>query len=284
MADIHSGPVVLSEILVLLEYPNHDGTKVYLAMTDSDAGDVAFGVHTFRHVNGLSVVFGESNGTTTSPPSEVRIPTAALAAFLPTYAGATFESTPLPALRATVWKTTRSTSGEVKRTIEARGEVSEILKNPSGQLGMSQFSVASLKNDARGSVSFTADIQCDLEWGGPVCGIDLKSKVATGTMTAATRGVVTITGLPAAQHQLYWHRGFVERNGVRIFVQEWKSAQPTRFVLVQRPPSEWVGKTVRVAPGCDRLPTTCKLWNNENRFLGLGIAMPPYNPILESAG
>jgi hypothetical protein len=102
----------------------------------------------------------------------------------------------------------------------------------------------------------------------------------TGTLTAINGHQVTITGLTSPR-DLYWNRGHVEIDGLRILIREWTNAATTTFELVKSPPADWLNASVTVTPGCDKTVETCRLWANEEHFAGPGYAMPPYHPVLE---
>lgn len=59
------------------------------------------------------------------------------------------------------------------------------------------------------------------------------------------------------------------------------------IILPSEPPQKWidVAETIGAMPvlwyGCKKSYEACQAWSNESRFMGAGIQLPAYNPILE---
>jgi len=101
----------------------------------------------------------------------------------------------------------------------------------------------------------------------------------TGTVTVIAGTTVTITGLSTTPPRL-WHRGYIERNDLRIGIREWISG--TSFLLTRKPPDAWLNQTVTAVQGCDKTIETCRtIWNNESNFGGAGYAMASRDPRFE---
>lgn len=100
----------------------------------------------------------------------------------------------------------------------------------------------------------------------------------TGTMTEIDGLAVTITGLTAPR-QRYFDQGWVELDGLRIGIRDYDSGDT--FSLRRQPPSDWQGSIVTVAPGCDQRVETCRLWDNEDHFGGIGKKMQARNPMVD---
>lgn len=133
--------------------------------------------------------------------------------------------------------------------------------------------------------------QCAWVFTGTGCELSAVGLSQTGTMTSISRLTATITGLtqPAffvgGTTEGYWHRGYVERDGLRIGIRDWRSGNPTTFHLVKPAPSSWSGQSVTAFPGCDKTIKTCReRWDNEEHFGGFGIEMPAYKPLFENPG
>jgi hypothetical protein len=84
----------------------------------------------------------------------------------------------------------------------------------------------------------------------------------------------------------YWHRGFLEKGGLRIYVREYDgSVDDTKFRLAAVPPDSWIGNSqdIKFVAGCDKTIETCRSrFSQEANFSGIGYAMQPYNPNWES--
>lgn len=103
----------------------------------------------------------------------------------------------------------------------------------------------------------------------------------------------TLVGTPDFQLQLYiraqppgyWLRSFVEKDGLRITIQQWTSGSGI-FVLSRIPPVSWTvpGTRLELVPDCPKTLDQCRIRGNEANFGGLGIGIPAYNPTLEIGG
>jgi len=167
------------------------------------------------------------------------------------------------------------------------GRVTSATRNPGGRQDILKLQAITAKSEAMRACGIIASNGCEWTFGDPkTCTVDLVPLRETGTITAIDRNFVTITGL-AAHADRYWHKGYIEADGVRIKVREWISG--TAFILSKLVPKDWeetvLGngfKTIVVTPGCDKRPETCKnTWNNEPNNMTIGIAIPAYNPFFE---
>lgn len=78
----------------------------------------------------------------------------------------------------------------------------------------------------------------------------------------------------------WWVRSYLEKDGVRVTIQQWKQ-NSALFVLNRIPPESWDGARLTLVPDCTRTPTACSARQNSDNFGGLGIGIPAYNPTLE---
>ena len=168
-----------------------------------------------------------------------------------------------------------------------RGRLVKANRNAQQNVEVVKLDFASVKSRFAVPLGIPANPQCAWTFGGRGCDIDLVPLKQSGVLTfVGGSRQVTITGLvpPAgAQNLKYFHRGFVEFEGLRIGIRDWdRDVAPTLFHLNTAPPGFWQTKIVVVTPGCDKTLTTCRdRWNNEERFAGIGYAIPPYNPLYE---
>lgn len=86
-----------------------------------------------------------------------------------------------------------------------------------------------------------------------------------------------------AQPPGWWLRSFLEKDGLRITIQQWKTGTGL-FVLNRIPPESWANTRVELVPDCPKTLEQCQLRGNESNFGGLGIGIPAYNPTLEIRG
>lgn len=164
------------------------------------------------------------------------------------------------------------------------GTVLDTVKNYQGQRESILIRCLGEKPQLNVALGFQCNHQCSHRFGDDSCGVDKEAVKETGTIDAIDGKTVTITGLstrPVLDGR-YWHRGFVRLNGLEIGIREWDPAVPTVFYMVRQVPSSWASASVEVVPGCDLTRQTCEdRWSNEDNFLGIGFAIPPYDPSSE---
>lgn len=167
-----------------------------------------------------------------------------------------------------------------------RGWLSKAKRNPGGQTESVLLTCATARSRMDVDLGIPATHLCQWTFGGRGCFLDLDTVDEQGTLTAVSGVDATVTGL--ADHSAdptgrYWHKGYLEVDGLRITVRDWQQSAPTLFRLAKPPPARWVGATVRAVPGCDKSVATCRdRWNREQFFSGIGMAIPAYHPAFES--
>ncbi len=176
-----------------------------------------------------------------------------------------------------LWEKLFSTSGGQDQVLALfQGKVIRVIRNYNGKPDSVLFEAYAVKQRLAISLGLVAVHQCQWAFGGRGCG-----KVVTtsnGTMTVINGRSVTITGL-SAQVDRFWHRGFVEKDGLRIEVRDWLSGNT--FELMAEPPPDWLAQTVKVTEGCDKGIVTCRAKGQEGKFSGFGAVIPAYNPMFE---
>lgn len=189
--------------------------------------------------------------------------------------------------KATVVVTERLTAPEgqiVDERVILRGFVRRALLNPKGASGRTMLEVSdelSLTEDA--TIGLLTNQFCRHTFGKSGCrtaNTNLVTLTETATVQSIVGKVVTLTGLATipSGRTLYWQRGSIRYAGLSMTIRAWSSATPNVFQLSATPPPNWVGKTVAVQPGCLKTPDNCGEWDNQGRFLGIGLAMPTYQP------
>lgn len=122
--------------------------------------------------------------------------------------------------------------------------------------------------------------ECPWRFGDTTCGINLEAIKDLATITDVDGRFLTVSGLANNTDVGRYHRGFVQKDGVRIGIRAYKIAN--RIELFERPPASWEGSNVYVYPGCDKLPVTCLIrWQNIEQFGGMGWKMPARHPIFD---
>jgi len=115
--------------------------------------------------------------------------------------------------------------------------------------------------------------------GGIGCGATVVEEAHT---VASVSGYdLTISSSLSNTTAFLFNKGYVELGGARIKIKYHESGNT--FQMDKAPPSDWVGQTVTMYSGCDRRLATCRdIYDNENNFMGMGIAMVDYNPFYEN--
>ena len=179
-----------------------------------------------------------------------------------------------------LWEKLFSTTGGQDQVLTFfRGKAIRTTRNYNGRKDFVLFEAFGVKQRLAIALGLIAGHQCQWPFGGRGCGAAVTQE--TGTMTAVTGTSATITGLGGHANR-FWHRGFVERDGLRIEVRDWLSG--TTFELMAEPPPDWIGQAVKVHEGCDKTIAVCRLKGKEEKFSGFGSAIPAYSPNFENLG
>jgi hypothetical protein len=161
-------------------------------------------------------------------------------------------------------------------------------KNPQRRGGLVKLEFVSPKNMLQTALGWPANFQCNWVLFGRGCDLTaVEETVQLDAIDANDPKKVTLTGhthpmvAPGGTPGKFWHRGYIEKDGIRIGIRDWDPADQTTFFLVKKPPSAWVGvgPSIRLVAGCDKTLETCRArWDNEARFMGFGYKMPDYHP------
>lgn len=186
------------------------------------------------------------------------------------------------------------------REIPFRGFVTQTTRNHQGKANMVMIeAVHSLGLLGNVTLGIPATHHCPWRLFSPQCGLD-KELHNDNVRVLAIDGREITTDTPAETSiEDYFHRGYVERFGLKIAIREWKKANPTKFKLTRQPPQRWLDSVVsgqaEIVPGCDKTIETCRgryapvggppagTTGNEARFGGIGYAMLPYQPQTEGS-
>jgi hypothetical protein len=123
------------------------------------------------------------------------------------------------------------------------------------------------------------DVSCKVDMG-----ISNRTVAAVISVIDGREVTLSANGIIEAAANRFFHRGYIEFEDLFIGIQEWRSAEPLKFFMVEQPPAHWAGQVVSVVAGCDKSIDTCRgRFANEANFLGLGISMPSYDPNIEGS-
>jgi len=101
------------------------------------------------------------------------------------------------------------------------------------------------------------------------------------TVAAVSSYTLTILGSLSDTRSFLFNKGYIEKEGARIKIKYHETGNT--FQLSKPAPATWVGSTITIYSGCDRQLSTCRdVYDNEERFMGLGVAMVDYNPFYEN--
>lgn len=268
-------------VLVGIEYGS---TTIYLCDTQEDLSLITIG-GPFLSCPSLSVKLAPYSGVFDQRTTEISFEFANVA---PLFALGITNGRAFAPTRVAVWQWSRSPGSDRMRKMFV-GRVYSATRNPGGRQGIVSLTCVTPKAEAQRACGIVSDNQCEWTFGDPkTCTVDLAPLVEAGDITVVDRNVVTITGL-SAHVDRYWHKGYIEADGIKINIREWVSG--TSFILASLIPKEWEdtvtgfgSKAVSVTPGCDLRPNTCKgVWNNLSNIMCVGIAVPTYNPFFEDA-
>ncbi len=161
-----------------------------------------------------------------------------------------------------------------------RGTVVRAIRNPEGKSKMVRLECLPSKGLLSTAMGIVVQNQCPWIFGQRGCGIDTGPLKESGTIDSIDGKKVTVSGLTTTTTDRYWHRGFVERDGLKIGIREYTTGN--EFELIREPPSDWEAQVGIFTPGCDKYIETCRArWDNESNFGGSGYAIPNVHPIIE---
>jgi hypothetical protein len=274
----------IDKLCLELQYGD-SGSPTYLRYTRWDSS-VTIDSNSYTPARKIDVILPVDRGEATDTEATIVLEADSDALTTALAAGS-----PHSPILATVYQLVDSVDGMESTTLTLfKGRVVTTVANYRGERDVLALRVASFKHLLQTPMGFQCNPQCLWVFAGTGCPVDGSGLGQTGTLTIVSRAQVTISGVSATPYDTglstdrYWHRGYVERDGLRINIREWKNAEATTFHLARVPPASWAGQTVTVFPGCDKSLATCQdRWDAEEGFGGLGFAMPAYKPQFENA-
>lgn len=184
------------------------------------------------------------------------------------------------------------TGDQASQKVLYAGRIVRTIRNFQGSNGKASFFALPVKARLDVPMGLPCNHHCawNLFKGG--CGVseatfDLLTDIDSrdGTEVTITDAAVTV---PGDTDFRYWKRGYMEKDGLRIAIRDYDGEVDSSKLFTARPvPLDWVGGTndIRIVPGCDKTVEVCiSRFNAEEFFLGLGYAIPAYNPNFEDPG
>lgn len=257
-----------SRVCALVEFRwGTSASARYAVYTDN----VTAGGNLYSAKPAIEINYGTVGGGTKDEPYSIRVPADLL---------------PVTNMRRKKWYPTvcriyecDPSSPDATLVLRRKSDVSRATENPAGRTDLVELELRSLKSRLDVKLSLMADVTCNWTLGDSHCRKPLGPLQESGTLSAISDRLVTITGLPAKSAG-YWELGTIKRLGYEISIRRWETGDV--FELFNAPPDEWLNQTVTLLPGCPGTLEVCRSrFDNERRFSGFGLAMPDYNPQFE---
>ncbi len=276
-------PAKSQAILLLFEYGDGEETVKALASADDD---IPYLGTNYESEPRVEVEVPKMAGTLKQKDAEISLPLEDEG-----FSDLVSNGEPHSPVKCTVMERLVAGTEETVRFL-FRGKLARAFRNAKGRRGRVKLEVGGPKGELDVRLGISIAHACRWTHGdenSSPCGIDLSAYRQTGTIIAVDGPEVWITGLDYSWwtdlHGKWWHRGYLEIDGLRLTVRDWAQGDETRFLLVRDPPASWLNASVTATPGCDKLVETCRgRWDNEENCSCIGIAMPAYNPTLEDPG
>lgn len=181
--------------------------------------------------------------------------------------------------------TVPDTGGDTSsRRIFFRGQLVRTIKNFQGKGNYSVAKFSSIKSRLDIPMGLAANHHCVWTLYGAGCLQPKGAHTSLLTVDNIDGKVLTTTTSPAKTGK-YFHRGYIEYEGLRIGIKDWSDSELDTFYMVKAPPQSWIGKVVEVLAGCDKTTTTCNArFSRLLQFGGFGYAIPSHNPLIENPG
>lgn len=158
-----------------------------------------------------------------------------------------------------------------------RGTIAKTVLNATGVRGLVLVTVAGYKSRLGFPLGIAVTADCPWTFGDSNCCKELTALQESYVVASVSGRTITLTDLESPRDD-YWVWGSAAYDGLTLQITKESGDVLT---LKRRPPPEWDNASITLTPGCDQKLATCRLWDNEHRFGGAGIAMQNYHPIIE---
>jgi hypothetical protein len=174
--------------------------------------------------------------------------------------------------------------------IPFKGRVLRAVRNSNGRAKQVRFEVQSVKARLDIPLGLPCNHHCVWQFMGKGCSVQggVSQRGPQQSANEQNQSVTLIDGKeitissPTVPGLKTFRFGYVSRLGIRVGIQDWDPLLPTKVILRQHPPAEWLGNAVLLVFGCDKTLTACQDEHaNEPNFGGIGYAIPAYNPMFE---
>lgn len=171
------------------------------------------------------------------------------------------------------------------------GKVTSTIRNKDGRSGARLFKAKSWKAFFKMRMGMPCDHQCPFIFKGLGCESGTVAGGGPSVGASQTRTVLSIEGHKVTvsvglspPRDNYYNKGYVTKDGINIDIREFDGAVDDAVLyLTRQPPTDWLGASIVVTPGCNKSVENCRDWGNEGNFGGIGYGIPAYNPLFENA-
>lgn len=258
-------------VALLIKFQWQGGSAHY---TSFDSNLVVGGT-TYSSQVRMAVEAAEADGSATDKPWMVTLPKVAPLSNMT-------RSCPHPDVTCTISEVDPDTSPPTAVVVFS-GRITVVTANPKGMAGMIQAEIAGWRALIQYPLGLEARAGCASIFGESPCCFDIASKRVQATIESVGPYSVIASSVPSSPpgRRAYWEAGSVEVDGLAVMI---RGRSGSEFRLQKNPPAEWAGRVAVFSPGCLKSIEDCRAWGNEERFLGVGVAIPAYNPELEDPG
>lgn len=163
--------------------------------------------------------------------------------------------------------------------------IGRVMKATSGRRGSStKVRLEGLLGKQRldGVLGLPCDHQCPFRLYRAGCGVTKNFPYRANLTVTAIDGLKITVATDPAKSDRFFSLGTAELDDLVIGIRLWRSDDPLVFHMNRRPPQSWIGQIVDFYAGCDLTFETCRdKFSNEDRFGGIGYAIPAWNPNFE---
>jgi hypothetical protein len=260
--------------LVLFTYDvNDDGSAFTTQRYTSWTNDVTVGGFTWQSEPLLAVTPGMEDGTSADKPWYVTMPLRTPADSLVS----PFAHSQVAA-QISEWA---PFSGEDPQLLWT-GIVTKATANSAGSKGLSKLEVSGWRTLIQYPLGLQSNPDCAWALGDANCQVDVASLAETVVVDVIEAGtLIHLVAAPSSAKTFI--QGSMELNGCKVTVVARDGVSGVKWLVDEPPPPSWAGQAVTMKPGCDGTPQVClAFYDNIDRFMGCGVAIPEYNPLIGS--
>jgi len=178
------------------------------------------------------------------------------------------------------------TGGQNTELVLYRGRLQRSIGNYQGRSKTVGLFFLPAKSKLQIALGIPCNHHCPWTLFGRGCQLVKSSFDVVGEIDSVDGKIITVTTANVINKlDRYWRRGYATKGGLSVPIREWIDTDPTKVGMARRVPNDWIGGSgdIVFTPGCDKTIAVCRtVYNNEEHFAGIGIAIPSYNPNFES--